>query len=539
MRRAIGFFVLLAMSSAGVTAAAAQADSGDAPDVAAIRAAGERTLRRLETETAAWTAMHSQGEREMRIDVIEAPGGRRVSTGGSGIGRGLYAVIERDGFWYVTEAGSPPTKCRPHEFPFKVAGFSLFRRRSELVVLSEVTAEELGRFESRDGATAVYRSPLPPAGRAQSKQVVESADALEARAPGKLPPQVKAQVEAMRDALARGLRAVVDLENGIALEYGTLQVATRIEKFRWLDAPPAGALTVEGRDWLDLTDGPLAAEGGSGELVMLLHAWSWRPGMPKQDMDGRLLDLKSGRVWRVPFPGFATIPGCFLKGRESVVVTGLDRDSSAFALYRVDLRDATVTPLGGDALASGMAGQAALSPDGRTLAVVHIPSLAAPQARQVYLVDVEAGGATPLGAPIDANAISWLPDGEGLILGRTDHPDDEKPWVGTVCRMGLEGKVAELFSGAHPTVLDARRLLYRDQADNLWKTRRFDGTDVSLFGDGLAGHGFPAPSPDGKRVLFMKLDPKTGPRPYVFNADGSGGKRATDMPGMWAGPAWR
>jgi hypothetical protein len=375
--------------------------------------------------------------------------------------------------------------------------------------------------------------------RRQIEQIIARADKTEAQTPGVLDAEAKSKVAAMRDVLERGLPAAVDVENGIIAEWGSTNLTTRIDNFRWLEVRPEDPVTVEGRDWLDLTAGPLGGGAGPTDLVMFLHSGTWRPGMPKQDMDGRVLDLKSGRLWRIPYSGVGSLPGCFLKGRESVVVTGVDPDRSSFAPYRIDLRDGAVTPLGGGVLESGIVGRPALSPDGKTLALVHLPSVAAPEARQVYRVDVETGEATAIGKPVDANAVSWLPDGKGLILGRMDYPDMKKPWVGMVCRLALDGTLTEMFPGADPAVLDARRMVFRDQSADVWKTCDLGGKDVKLFGDGLKGHAFPAPSPDGKRILFMRIDPEVGPRPYVFNADGTGGKPVTDVPGLWAAPAWR
>jgi hypothetical protein len=166
--------------------------------------------------------------------------------------------------------------------------------------------------------------------------------------------------------------------------------------------------------------------------------------------------------------------------------------------------------------------------------------LGAPSDRQLYLVDVETGDPTPLGKPIDVNAVSWLPDGKGLIVVRTDWPDDpKKSWVGMVCRMDLDGKVTELFPGSDAVVLDAKRMLFKDQSAGVWKTCALDGKDPRLFGDGLKGYFFGAPSPDARRILFMRNDPARGPTPFLFNIDGTGGAAATATPGLWASPHWR
>jgi hypothetical protein len=66
-----------------------------------------------------------------------------------------------------------------------------------------------------------------------------------------------------------------------------------------------------------------------------------------------------------------------------------------------------------------------------------------------------------------------------------------------------------------------------------------NGTGVKLFGDGLKGFHFPAVAPDGKRIIFIRNDPRRGPTPFLFAINGTGGKPATPILGMWGAPRWQ
>ena len=190
-------------------------------------------------------------------------------------------------------------------------------------------------------------------------------------------------------------------------------------------------------------------------------------------------------------------------------------------------------------LAGGFTLFPVLSPDGRTLAVVHKGADERRLDTQVCLVDVETGAARRLGGPHDMAFVSWLPDGRGLIvLVRVPDPARNR-LIDTIARMDLDGKLTDLREGSMPVLLGGgKRILFRDSQSD-WKTCNLDGQDVKPYADGLKGYGFPAPSPDGKRLLMMRFQPGKGPEPVVLPIDAGQGKAATTAPGLWAMPAWR
>ena len=261
--------------------------------------------------------------------------------------------------------------------------------------------------------------------------------------------------------------------------------------------------------------------------------------MPSPEADGRLLDMKTGRYRRIPFEGAMTLPGCFTRDRTSVVVTGVDTTAGIMGLYQIDLKAGTNRQLGGDLLASGYSLFPRLSPDGKTVAVLHKGASGQILELQVCLVDLATGAAKPLGEPRDTGPLSWLPDGKGLIITDRKPIDVSKPAISTICRLDLDGRLTKLCAGGSPVVLDEeKRILFEDQATRLWQTCDLEGGDVKLYADGMKGCAFPAPSPDGKKLLMMHFRAGQAPEPLIFPLGQTAGKPATTAPGLWKSPAW-
>jgi Tol biopolymer transport system component len=136
--------------------------------------------------------------------------------------------------------------------------------------------------------------------------------------------------------------------------------------------------------------------------------------------------------------------------------------------------------------------------------------------------------------------LSWLPDGKGLVIVDRKTIDVSKPALETICRMDLDGRLTTLCEGSSPQVLgDWKRILFQEPTSRMWKTGDLDGADVKLYADGMKGCAFPAPSPDGKRLLMMRFRSGSAPEPLIFPLGQSDGKSATIAAGLWKSPAWR
>jgi Tol biopolymer transport system component len=273
---------------------------------------------------------------------------------------------------------------------------------------------------------------------------------------------------------------------------------------------------------------------------MIGNSGLWRPGMKSHESDGRLLDVRTGRYRRIAFHGTSTTPGCFTRDRTRVVVTGVDIMSAVIGLYEIDLKTGANRQLGGDLLATGFSLFPSLSPDGKTVALLHQGASARLLGARICLVDLATGNAKPLGEPRDTGPPCWFPDGKALVIIDRKSIDVSSPAISTICRLDLDGRLTKLCPGASPVVLgDGKRILFEDQTTRTWKTCALDGGDVKIYADGMKGCGFPAPSPDGKRLLMMHFVSGRAPEPLIFPLDQSEGKPATTAPGLWAIPCWR
>src|SRR5207249_4801446 len=172
----------------------------------------------------------------------------------------------------------------------------------------------------------------------------------------------------LRDILERGLSLKVELKSGVVVDLANAQRRRSLSDLKWLERAEEKELAAPEGRWIDMTGDPTA--GDPGERVMLGHNGLWRVGLPKGELDARLLDLKSGALRRIPYRGAQSIPGCYSKDRTKVFVTGLTEESG-FGLFEIDLKTGTNRPLGGKLLESGFNFFPTLSPDGKMLAAIH------------------------------------------------------------------------------------------------------------------------------------------------------------------------
>ena len=512
------------------------------PDLGTLARAGRSTLARLEKQAATWTTTTqlTAGARVL-VEVLVSPTMRRTVLSIEAQGRRgeVLRIIERDGSWYATE-GRKAGRYRPYEAPFELPTAYFFFGRSEPQFVAEGT--DLGTFEKVSGGMATYRTPLAEPLRQQVTNALGEWDRLLSQQPSRAAdPEAKRARERMRDLLQKGTATEVEVATGMITRLGAADRQTEFHDFRWLERVPPDALEIGATKWEDFTGDPTA--GGTDDLLMIAHSGAWRPGMKSGDTDGRLLDLRTGGYRRIPFRGAMSLPGCFLKGRLRVAITGIDPLSGSMGLYEVDLRTGENRRLGGELLASGFTLMPALSPDGKTLAVLHKGTIGRLLDTQVCLVDLETGEARTLGEPRDMAFLSWLPNGKGLVLlhrEAADPSDLAGPRTAIIARMDLEGKLTKIREGGMPMLLnDGKTILFEDTQTRTWQTCGLDGGDVKPYAGGLAGYGFPSPAPDGKRIIMMHFRQGSGPEPTILPIGGSDGKPAITAPGLWATPAWR
>lgn len=354
-------------------------------------------------------------------------------------------------------------------------------------------------------------------------------------------PQTQKTIAGLRSALEHGLPLIIDSKNGMIAEYDTAKVSVRISDFHFIDPAPALENEIERvaqmkETWQDFTSDPTTAKPDG--LMMIGHCISWRPGQPGRDTECLLLNLATGQSRRVPFTGIAAIPGCFVRNRSAVVVSGMEVDQGTVHLYEIDLKTGANLRLGGKTLAVGQTLLPALSPDGRTLAAHFKNGKTKILDTQVALIDLASGEAKLIGEPFDGAFVNWLPDGKGLILLKREYSDVNKPSINTVCKMDLSGALTPLFKGDCPLVVDGG-IFFESSESKKWNICDFDGKNPRQVGDGLARRGFPTASPDGKKVIMMAFDPDTGPRPVLIDLATGKSQSINVSGGLWTSPVWR
>ncbi len=535
----IGFLCLvLALPSA------AQGASDKPPDLDSIATAGRASLKRLERQAAAWTATtRLPGDNRVVVEKLVTPTMRRsVLTIETKKQRSeALRIIERGGYWYATE-GRKTERYRPYKAPFDLPTTYFFLIRSEPQFITQSRGNELGVLEGTKSGIATYRTPLPEPLRQQVLKTLSGMNELRRQYPEQgAKPEVTQAIEQMQELITKGTPLKIEIASGMVVQLGSAEKQTEFHGFTWLDQVPPKKFEVEGRAWEDNTEDP--TKGDLSELLMLSHSGVWRPGMKAGDTDGRLLDLHSGRYRRIPFQGAIALPGCFLKDRTRIVVSGLDVLSGVLGLYEVDLKTGQNRRLGGELLASGFSLMPALSPDGKRLAVLHKGAREAILESQVCLVDLKNGEATAMGEPRDVAYLSWFPDGKSLLLVNREvvRPADmTAPRTDTIARLELSGRLTKIREGSSPVLLnDGRTILFQDTTSRKWQTCDLDGGNLKTYAGGLAGYGFPSPAPAGKRIIMMRFRPDNAPEPIILPLGESAGERAVNAPGLWATPAWR
>ena len=532
-----------------VLLAAAPVARGVTPDD--LISAGRAAVTRLSRSGASWTAVvdTAGGGPSVVARWYMTPAASRLTLSAVAGGRvePVATITVRDGCWYVAE-GDRRVRCQPFAYPFAAAAVMTFYWTTPVQPIADL--DPRGHVESVDGDRVEYRAPLAPAAAAQVDAAVGGYDAaLRAH------PELAAHVDAatrenfdhLRDMRDRGNLYTVDARNGIALRRDLGNRRTVLfNDFAWVDAPDPAAVDVSGDRWEDRTAGP-AAVADAGDLALMNVDGSWREGRPAGDTDARVVDVRTGDSWRVPFRGLTAMAGSFLPGRRSVVVAGLGNGSGGLRPYSVDLRTGENRPLGGAAVAVGYTLFPAVSPDGRTVAALHADRMSAPLRARVLLIDVATGDATPVGPAADYNGLEWLPDGTGLVLLRTaDAPTTVNFPAKTLVRMTRDGRVTDLRPGGLFTVLRRdNRILFQDDPPGTgrngpWTTCDLSGSDPQVLGDGLAGYAFPAVSPDGHQLLLCRAykPGRVTPRPFVFDLPGLTPHEVPVGNGLWTLPAW-
>ncbi len=530
---AFTFHVLLVSAALGETPAF---------DVAALVTAGKATQQKLNRLQASWivdTTLSNGAVVQMQM----------AHSGKSGNWRVIFRIINgpmnleivritsRDGLWYCSDSRGH-YKYRAYELPAESTAVYLCLDRSMPLFITDATALDGGKTEGIKDGILTIRQPLEEGLITTMRTAMASLDKLREQAPQAITPESEAMYAMMRDSIANGQSTLIDTTTGQVVEYGNLKLRTRVHSLKFLEQSDESVFDVSIHKWDDFSDDPTV--GDVNELLMIGHDPSGSPNRRGGDVDGRLMDLKTGRFRRIPYKGPAMSVGCFLPGRTSVIVSGMDAASGSLRPFLIDLKTGDNRALGGTEFNQGFCLGADLSPDGKTVVLGKFTP-GSDLGSQLYLVDVASGNAKPIGKRQDTAFLNWTADGKHIVLVHRENLAMDKPSRNSLAIMDMDGHVNILRRGNWPILLkDRTTIFFEDDETHLWHTCDLNGQNVKQFQDGLPGHFYPTVSPDGKRMIFMrKNNSDRMPVPVEIQLDQPGSRLVTKVPGLWATPAWR
>jgi len=509
----------------------------------ALIGAGHQTIKKFRETPATWRVRYQMPNGFMMETKVVRDKDRRAWIFAQildGRTQVISRLIEREGVWHVIEEGGT-AKYRPFEAELHLPGGYLLLSLAEPRWMLDRNQAASAKFEEQRGNVVSFRLPLPPETRRFLEKSVEGLQQLAKQDPTyAAKPETTKALALMQEQLAKGTPLGVDKTTGMLVECRLRDMLISFEDFRWLNQTSDldFALPKDAK-WNDQTRPWSGAE--LNDCVMVGHDPLFRAGGSGPGIDAYLLNVQSGRLRRLPYEGITSMAGCFLKGRREVIVSGFDADGPV-GLVKLNLETGINTPVESD-LAKGRISLAAeLSPDGKKVATMQMSGSGQMTDFQIRIVNVTGGNSRLLGQPERIGApFSWLPDGDGLILKRFERSQDLQgiePRV--LCRMGLDGKIADLRPGDWPLVLQkTRKILYKDDKSELWHTCELDGTKPQLFADGLQKHGTPAVSPDEKRVIFAQYEKGKLPQLLLYDMGKNQGRPIVKASGFTGTPIWR
>lgn len=519
---------LLALLLLGLAPAAlGQAPPSQPPEsLETLQARGARTAEQLARRPASWAMFFEVGEDFVVVDIVSAPPRRAMNVAIERLGERtqVLTILEVDGRWLVAEAEGVSGAYRPWEAPLVHAALlgPLARaQRPETVVEAQLAAQP----SWADATSITWSTPSPPEAMAeleeQRRKLREWLSEDPARTREERVRSHQAFLTRVGRELLEGTVTTIERSSGLVLVSGPPGGRRALASFAWLETVPEERFAAAAeKPPADLTADPTA--GDVADLALLGQAGDWTPqvfqGGGKVVFDARLVQLSTGAVRRIPFDLGPCLPGAFSADRRRVYVT-----ARGAGLWEVDLRTRAKRRL-----VEGACAFPALSPDGKTLAVLHTPDRGE---GRVLLVDVATGAAKPLGPAVDGACLAWLPTGRWLLMAARI---DGAP---VLARLGLDGRLEPLRPGALPLVLpDGASVAFLDPKVGLWfRTRLEPGAEPEPWLGGLRGLSSPALSPDGRRLLMVDRDAG----PVLIDVATAKGKPLDLGRGAWGLAVWR
>lgn len=543
MKTLITTIVILVLGTCMKTGSLIAAEKPKASDIQALVQAGKQTAERYLVEPSSWTVLHELPSEET-IEIKMVSDTDRTSWSFSSIRLGqtnhICRFLETYDAWYVIEE-KRVTKYRPREAELPLpSGYELMDW-SQIMSISSEEEMEGTVFYRRDKGIYHYYIPLDKENRAALAQNLRGLEAFRAQGDKSMESlDMKKVLEVFPEFLYKGIPQGVYESSGLLAHYRRNAIISRMKDFRFMQDMPTAAFAIPpDREMVDLTKPLTATELEKYILVQRdprFTADLYLPGT-----DGYLFNPATGERRRLPYYDNTSIPVGFLADRTEVLVIGGNITEDRNELFKIDLKTQEHTAIEHDIPEGISLLSAALSPDGKKLAIVQ-QSLRDVQKNQVRILDLETGKSKLLGKEeYMEEAVSWLPDGKGVIVNRISYSLISRAdrIKGNVVRLELTGKSKVLMPGNSAIVLPRwKKLLYREIKTGLWHTSDLDGKNSQLYANGLKDHIDPAISPDGTQIFFSLQSEKMLPRLTLFEFGRAEGKPVSHLPGYLSKPVW-
>lgn len=515
----------------------------DAAVVRELDAAGARTQARLKVGGARFRIVFTLPNGvEGTVDVVRFQGAMKweFSIRAEGKRHVMAAFIERDGNWYLTEPGIKPARYRPFEAPFQLPIVYALLLKSEIAFVGDIDTSQL-TVVSLDDTKIAGLIPLEGEARAQVELALAASRALGDAAREKKPDEARRKQIEQLEALRKGTTVEIDRVNGLLSGMGGGTLAWRRTAWEWLHEAPAELNVDRPADYADCSSEIPESELES--YILISHAGIWRKGMPSMDVDGCVMNVRTGAIRRVAHRGPMATPWGFSRDRKRIYFSGMQFGEVGMQPMEIELRSGERRNIG-KAVTEPKLFMGTLSNNAERAAVTGImtPTGNVRDALRFPLIEIDlrSGVTRSIGTPRDWKICDWFADDSALLVEDREYVSDDKPAISKICRVSLDGARTSIVMGRDGRVLrKMQRILFQNTDDMRWYTCDFGGGDVRAFCDGLPQLGQPGVSPNEREAIFIKYDGPAGPMPVLVDLESESVSPIAVRAGLWAFPIWR
>ncbi len=515
--------------------------TADSPaDIEAILAAGKATKALKNSSGAAWTAVYNlPGGAEFQLKCASAPGKRAMTAIYKERFRPeeMLRIVDRDNRWFVTEAGVK-TVYKPYAAPVLLPVLYTLFSEADLRIADD--PKQLGTLVKQESGIAFFRSPLRQSKIDELNQSLAALEKFEKeKRSNKTVETIKAKKK-IAQTLSDGIPIQVDVKHGIVTQAPVVGNQVSYRDFRILTSGDETIFNVTPSDYTDRSKDFLpTVEQNANDVVMITNQPTWILGAAPGDMDFLFLNIVSGETRRIPYRFGAVLNGCWSKDRDKIYIAGYKPELESLTIDEMELLTGSLRPLGSEALQTGMTCCPTLSPNGKYLAVFHKEAHGNGQMHsRIHVIDIASGKSRAVGEPRDIYHLSWLPRDEGLVfVEREGIPPKDKTFI---TMSNFSGTSKRIIEGNYPCILsNPDKILFFDASDKHWKTCNVDGTEATVFHDGLPSLAYPTPSPDSQRLFMMQFISNAPPKPVLVDRKTGELNHIKVGPGLWANPQWQ